>query len=193
MAKTEKRKTGDIGEKIAGRFLVSKGFEIVGWNYLKPWGEIDIIAKRKGKFHFVEVKTIRVREIADKGLSLRSEGKYENRRFSSLTSDRQRDLGEQFRFWQQTCKTFLSDTLSQPEMAYDIRETSGDEENHVDEYRPEDNLHPWKLKRLKRAITSYLSEKRMSEEDDWQFDAVTVRIEEKGKTALVEYLEDIIL
>ncbi len=33
----------------------------------------------------------------------------------------------------------------------------------------------------------------MSEEDDWAFDAVTVRIDTKGKTAIVEYLEDIIL
>jgi Holliday junction resolvase-like predicted endonuclease len=165
MAKTEKRKIGDIGEKIAGRFLVSMGFEIVGWNYLKPWGEIDIIVKRKGKIHFVEVKTVSIAGF----------------------------VAHETPNYLKKCKTFLSDTLLKPEMAYDVREISGDEENRVDEYRPEDNLHPWKLKRLKRAITSYLSEKRMSEEDDWQFDAVTVRIEEKGKTAMVEYLEDIIL
>jgi Holliday junction resolvase-like predicted endonuclease len=179
--KTEKRKTGDIGEKIAGRFLVSKGFEIVDWNYLKPWGEIDIIAKKKEKIHFVEVKTVSVDSrwtwVSDPGRNV---------------SDGVRDPRPAEGFLNK-CKTFLSDTLSQPEVAYDIREVSSDSENHVDEYRPEDNLHPWKLKRLKRAITSYLSEKRMSEEDDWQFDAVTVRIEEKGKTAFVEYLEDIIL
>lgn len=166
MTKTEKRKTGDIGEKIAGRFLVSKGFEIIGWNYLKPWGEIDIIAKKKGRFHFVEVKTVSI--------------------IGFIVCETPNFLKKS--------KIFVSDKLlARPEMAYDIREISGDEENHIDEYRPEDNLHPWKLKRLKRAITSYLSEKRMSEEDDWQFDAITVRIEEKGKTALVEYLEDIIL
>jgi Holliday junction resolvase-like predicted endonuclease len=166
MTKTKKRETGDVGEKIAGRFLRSKGFEIVGWNYLKPWGEIDIIVKKKGKMHFVEVKTISITGFVV----------YKTPNFLKK------------------CKIFLSDKLlARPERAYDISEISSDEENRVDEYRPEDNLHPWKLKRLKRAITSYLSEKRMSEEDDWQFDAITVRIEEKGKTALVEYLGDIIL
>jgi len=38
-----------------------------------------------------------------------------------------------------------------------------------------------------------LEEKRMSEDDDWQFDAVTIRLNEKSKVAMVEYLEDIIL
>ena len=156
-----------MGEKIAGRFLQSKGFEIVSWNYLKPWGEIDIIVRKKRKIHFIEVKTV------------------------SVTG---------FVFLQETpnflhkCKTFVADKISRPEMAYSIREVSGETLSlEIDGYRPEDNLHPWKLKRLKRAIQSYLAEKRISEEDDWQFDAVTVRIDEEGKTALVEYLEDIIL
>lgn len=55
---SEKRKIGDIGEAIAARFLVSKGFEVIGRNYLKKWGELDIIATKKGKLHFVEVKTV---------------------------------------------------------------------------------------------------------------------------------------
>jgi Holliday junction resolvase-like predicted endonuclease len=92
------------------------------------------------------------------------------------------------------CGIFTLNLLSRPEKAYVIHEISGEEgKSEADGYRPEDNLHPWKLKRLKKAILSYLSEKRMSEEDDWQFDAVTVRIDEERKTAEVEYLEDIIL
>ena len=52
-----KRKFGDLGEKIAERYLMNKGYKIIEKNYLRPWGEIDIIAKRQGILIFCEVKT----------------------------------------------------------------------------------------------------------------------------------------
>ncbi len=54
----DKRRLGAIGEDIACRFLKKKGFRIIGRNYRKPWGEIDIIAEKEGEVRFVEVKTI---------------------------------------------------------------------------------------------------------------------------------------
>ena len=62
-----------------------------------------------------------------------------------------------------------------------------------DDYRPEDNIHPWKLKRLSRAIQTYLIENNMSEDDKWQFDAITVFLDIKNKTAKVDHIKDIIL
>ncbi len=56
--RTKKRKTGDLGENIACKFLVKRGFEIVEQNYNKKWGEIDIIARKGQKLHFVEVKSV---------------------------------------------------------------------------------------------------------------------------------------
>lgn len=56
--KTEKRKLGDMGEGIASKFLEKHGFKIVEQNYLKKWGEIDIIAQKDKRFHFIEVKTV---------------------------------------------------------------------------------------------------------------------------------------
>ncbi len=53
-----RRKLGNIGEDVACRFLESKGFQIIDRNYLKPWGEIDIIARKNGDYRFIEVKTI---------------------------------------------------------------------------------------------------------------------------------------
>jgi len=53
---SESQKTGEIGENIAVKFLVKHGFSILGRNYTKKWGEIDIIAEKKGKIYFVEVK-----------------------------------------------------------------------------------------------------------------------------------------
>ena len=57
MAKTEKRKLGDFGESIALKFLMKRGFTLVEKNYLRPWGEIDLIVKKVNEYHFVEVKS----------------------------------------------------------------------------------------------------------------------------------------
>ena len=54
---SQKRKFGDIGEKIAARYLERKGYAIVDRNYQKPWGEIDLISKKDGLLVFCEVKT----------------------------------------------------------------------------------------------------------------------------------------
>lgn len=57
MAKTEKRKFGDYGEKVAEKYLTSKGYKILERNYQKPWGEIDLIFNNKDEIIFCEVKT----------------------------------------------------------------------------------------------------------------------------------------
>lgn len=147
---TQKRKTGNLGEDLACRFLVKRGFEVIERNYLRKWGEIDIIAKKDNILHFVEVKSVS-REIIT-GVSLREGGQ--------------------------------------------APETSDDN----DYYRPEDNLHPWKLERLKRTIQSYLYEKGEDvsgacpvRETDWRFDVITVYIDKKRLKTRVFMLENIII
>lgn len=54
---TDIRKIGDLGEDIACKYLMRKGFVILERNYLKKWGEIDIVTKKDNKIHFIEVKT----------------------------------------------------------------------------------------------------------------------------------------
>lgn len=58
----KKNKTGAFGEEMAVNYLKKKNFVILDCNYLKKWGEIDIVARetRKNveKIHFVEVKTV---------------------------------------------------------------------------------------------------------------------------------------
>ncbi len=47
---------GSFAEHYAGEYLGSKGYTILGRNYRKPWGEIDIIVRKEGIIIFVEVK-----------------------------------------------------------------------------------------------------------------------------------------
>ena len=62
----------------------------------------------------------------------------------------------------------------------------------TDSYRPEDNIHPWKLKRLSRTIQTYLLEKG-SDDTDWQFDVIAIYLDMSNKKAKVQFLEDIVI
>lgn len=54
---TRKREIGDFGEEITSKYLEKNGYRILGRNYSKPFGEIDIIAIKGDMISFVEVKT----------------------------------------------------------------------------------------------------------------------------------------
>ncbi|MDE2071596.1 MAG: YraN family protein [Patescibacteria group bacterium] len=134
--KTPKRQLGDTGEGVACKFLEKKGFTIVDRNYLRPWGEIDVVAERAKKLYFIEVKSVS--------------------REASL--------------WPEQGVTREPDT-----------------------YRPEENVHPAKLKRLHRAIQTYLLDKKVPEGVEWQVDVACVYLDFSSRRAHVEMLENIIL
>ena len=128
---------GVIGEEIACKFLMKHGFSVILRNYRKKWGEIDIIAEKQGRIHFVEVKSV------------------SRENFGSVSNTGQN------------------------------RENDG--------FRPEDNMHPWKIKRLSRTIQTYLLEADVSDETEWQFDVVCVFVSVQKRVGRVQILEDIVL
>ncbi len=55
-----RKQAGALGEGVAAQYLLSKGFKIVERNYLKPWGEIDLVCEKENTVRFVEVKSVSV-------------------------------------------------------------------------------------------------------------------------------------
>ena len=70
---------------------------------------------------------------------------------------------------------------------------SYDDSDERYEHRPEDNMHPWKLKRMSRTIQTYLLNKKIADEKEWQVDLLVVYICQKEKKAKVKVVSDIIL
>ena len=48
---------GNLSESLVCGFLVAKNYEIIDRNYLRKWGELDIVAIKEGSLHFIEVKS----------------------------------------------------------------------------------------------------------------------------------------
>jgi putative endonuclease len=122
------REIGNKGEDIACTFLSRKGFKVVARNYQRKWGEIDIIAQKAGKVHFVEVKSIR----SD---------------FSRVTSA----------------------------------------------HRPEDNVHAYKLRHIRRMVETYFAENSRGEELLFEVHVLAVYMNERTRRARVVWTENIIV
>ena len=77
-------------------------------------------------------------------------------------------------------------SVSRPDLGNVSQET-------LDQYNPEDNMHPWKLKRMSRTIQTYLLNKKIADEKEWQVDLLVVFLDIKNKKARIKVVEDIIL
>ena len=57
-------------------------------------------------------------------------------------------------------------------------------------HRPEENVHPAKVRRLMNVIQAYVLSHKV---EDWQFDVIAVYLDQKSKQAKVRHLENVIL
>ena len=58
--------------------------------------------------------------------------------------------------------------------------------------RPEENMHPWKLRRLAKTVQTYLINKRIGN-TPWQFDLLVVYLDLEKRKAKVKRIENIVL
>lgn len=81
----EHNEIGKIGENITASFLMKQGFTIVGRNFAIRHGELDIIAQKDEVLHFVEVKSIKVRDCTNTdSLVIRPEDNLTDAKWSKL-------------------------------------------------------------------------------------------------------------
>lgn len=60
-------------------------------------------------------------------------------------------------------------------------------------FRPEENMHPAKIRRLHRAIQTYLLDHKVPEDKAWQLDLACAFLNFSTHTARVELLENVVL
>lgn len=83
MSRRDNKITGGSGEKLAVKYLKSKGYGILETNFTTDVGEIDIIAFAPGLIAFVEVKT---RVSTDMGLPAEAVDFRKQRKISMVAS-----------------------------------------------------------------------------------------------------------
>src|SRR3989344_9646270 len=109
---------GQWAESSVAQYLERKNYSILDRNYQKKWGELDIIAKKKGILIFVEVK-------ANK------------------------------------------------------KELAG--------FEPERRVSPEKLRRMNRAIQTYLAAKKYSPDQERQIDVVSLTLDQNKGVAKIKH------
>jgi len=57
----DNKQVGKLGEDMAVEYLRKKRYKLLTRNWQNKWGEIDIVAKKKKRIVFVEVKTLQRR------------------------------------------------------------------------------------------------------------------------------------
>ena len=50
---SKSQRIGEIGESVACIYLTNHGYRVIGRNYTRKWGEIDIIAEKDEKENVV--------------------------------------------------------------------------------------------------------------------------------------------
>ena len=113
---------GFLAENLAARYLEKKGYAVLELNYRKPWGEVDIVAKKEGILIFIEVKASK---------------------------------------------------------------------DDIAGFEPENRVSPEKLRRLMRAIQTYLASKKYSPEQNWQIDIVALTLNQDRGVAKIKHFKNI--
>ncbi len=78
-------------------------------------------------------------------------------------------------------------------VSYPAAMTSSGEVGRGETVHPEENVHFWKRKRLARAIKTYLAEKKINEESEWQIDVAAVFLDFKTQRAKIRITDNVIL
>lgn len=60
------------------------------------------------------------------------------------------------------------------------------------DYRPEENMHPLKIRKIYRTVQTYLADREVPDSIDWQVDLVCVYLDSEKRQAKVKRIENIV-
>ncbi|MCX7615187.1 MAG: YraN family protein [Clostridiales bacterium] len=116
---------GKWGEAAAAEYLRKKGYEIREANYSTRFGEIDLIAKKRGEIIFVEVKT-------------RKDNRFANA-FEAVTFGKQKRILLAAKQWLSS-----NDPAGKQNARFDV----------IEVYLAEESTMPFSIKHIENAFTS---------------------------------------
>ncbi len=61
------------------------------------------------------------------------------------------------------------------------------------DFSPEEMVHPDKVSRLKRAIQTYLADRHVPRETEWEFSVIAIFLDPETKKAVVRHTKNIVL
>ncbi len=92
---SKNQKIGELGEDIAVKYLISKGFKILERNYTRKYGELDVSCEKNGILHFIEVKSVtRESSISRNEMNIRPEDNMHPKKIERLYRTIQTYLAE---------------------------------------------------------------------------------------------------
>lgn len=170
---SKKREFGDLGEKIAERYLLDNGYFILEKNFQTKTGEIDIIAfKSINKISY----TIN-REIGKFFTDNKEMGK--NNKENLINKE---IIGKKG-----------SIIFVEVKSSAIINDQNVSRETFDNKIRPEENVHFKKQQHLIKSAQNYLAYKQFPLDIDWQIDVIAIDIDKVSCKANLRHIKQAVI
>lgn len=200
---SEKQKIGKLGEELAKMFLVKHGYTILEENYTKKYGEIDLIVQKDNIIHFIEVKSI----VSHAYLPARQETLLNNKKESNkIVSHKTEEIvtretyknpkydplsnvhPQKLRRLSRVIQVYLVSHASLP-----TRQETKQAQLNKNEDKVTRETSNFGNITTKSIIHNNLYVSHETNETKWQFDVITVKIDQESRIGRVEHIKDIII
>lgn len=174
MAKTQKQKTGDLGEEIAVNYLKNKGYEVLERNYKKKFGEIDIIAVCHNEYH---------NDIISMSHSCHIDGTLMSYSWHNDIVCHYND--KTLCHDDGIIKKLLNKKKNAVLIFFEVKTGMAGSS-----FRVEENVHSHKKRRLIRTAQTYLLENKLAPDINWQIDVIIVELDFNTMKADLEHIKN---
>lgn len=168
---TLRRQFGNLGEKIAGNYLIKKGYLILERNFGTKLGELDIVALKSGNGEILD----KIRKIFGNNKEI---GKWNKEIGNKIIKK-----GATLIFVEVKSGVRDNNNVSRETLPFLQKEQS------KTFMRPEEHIDYWKQKHLIRAAQSYLAYRKLPLDVNWQIDVIAIDIDRDNKKAHLRHIQ----